>query len=1181
MRKAFFRLLIMTLLFMGTLACTVNADITDMRFTDGQIKIIFRDKAASTGTVYRTVGWIIHKTSAAGRDAYITDTPVGIMIGDDMEESKREDHSDGTVSTTFQIDTDTVTWALAAADMGGIKDGDTVYLDSVFQVYRNGAPVSGECYTYEQIKNGAPWGSQTIEDLKSYYNIAITYASANHPVYKEIRLNGKTVSKEKIGEGKTGKGYNVKLDKTVDFGGKKADISKSYIYREVAVNEKLFELNAADPKVTDRTPEIYAGGITVVGEYSVSPTVRVEHYDLDAKKLLETEPEFTVAPGSTVTKSAKSFDGKSYFYSETSEDSGVSWKQRSDKPTRNIIVNTDTVIRFYYSANTGLLAQLTLTADPAAIEEGKTASVKFTLDASNSKADDGIKEYKYWFRGEDETEFPAKPSKVTTDSVITIEKSGVEPGSKWYAKVEITDKKGKKSEAEADVRIEVIKAKPKAEIKPNLKLNIVYNTDMIDNWTGDYHTGWGRYDGYDLPDGTKVFVTGGGPYYVDVYVPDDYLLEDKDVYLTFTLDASKSESTNGIGSYQFDKPTANEHIQSGGSPVTSPFQIKLLHKPSDVINGSFSNKYEDTGYLFSCIMSDSQVTSERAYIDVMLQYRYIFGKVPPEVTLDINRTEFAIGETAYFTPGFKENDHTYSIETRDWAILTEAGEVIEEGAGEIPPSYRLALSKGKYKARQYITYRDRAGNDNTLYAEVSFTVYSMRPPDVKISSDKDVYIIPTTGIFTVEYIADPKYSYQIVDKSWKFMNSAGGILSEGSGQFPHEYDFILDYPTGYYTAEQTIYYWEAGVYTSRSADCTVKLISPVPQADFSVSMQMSYAGDDWQRIDTPGRSGKVNKQIRIDLSPSDALNAAIECPYPVDYSSADTQIKIIPLADDGVTQALDKNRKIFVYNRNDKKTEDNIVTFKAKRSIDVRFDLSGSYIVKCRVSNGSYISPWIERKIYIRDDLPPLVSLSFADTTDVNGRRTVYRDTNDLHVRYGVKIKAVPQDEDTIDYDSARLNISYDYNADGNTANDGIPSIMYVTKAHDELQKYIYVGKNSSMDSFSIDMISDSFPVLGLMSFEYSVCDRPAIPNYTGGDLPAPPKLPGDTSAQTPESKTVLADNREGVITLDTAKKGAVDIVIMQGGDSLSTNASELKNYYGNDANVIIVRKDGSREIIN
>ena len=1160
------------------ISITAFGSMNYLGFRNGSIEMQFEDTKATTGTTYKTIGWLMHKESQSNMDAYNKE-PVGIMVGEDFEETRSEDLG-STVRTTFIISDSTVDFALAAAEIGGIKDGDTIYLDSIFEVYKNGVGQGRYYYTYNDIKNAASWGSGTIQDLKSYYNIKMQYQSKEtHPLFKEIKVNGTTISKEKITQSKTGVVHNVKLDETIQYKGRDAHINKSYFYYELQKGKKLFEVSVPDTRVTNRNATMYAGGITVVGEYLINPLVTVQHYDIDNKKMLEQETPHEVEPKTTVVAKSKSFTPKGYIYSEISEDNGITWKLRSEQSTRNIIVNQDTIIRFNYTENTDLIANLKITASPSAIENGKTDTVEFTLDAGDSIAKYGIAKYEFWFNGINK--FEDTPDFNSVKSVIQTSRKEVKPNSMWYGKVRVTDKKGNTAIANAQVKIEELIPAPAAEINPNLKLKVVQDTDAIGKWNDDYNYGYGVYSGIEQ-DGVKLWY-GGDKYYLDVLVDED----DKDANgkyrqqsFRFILDADLSESTNGISNYIFKNELEDKIIQSGGNSITMPFEVKLPQTPQDVVDGRFSNDYSDSTIMFTVELTDSVVTSEKARLDVYLEYRYIMNQ-EPNVKLNIDKKDFALGESAIFTPEFIENDQTYKINNKYWEILNSDGEVLEQGTGNIIEKYKILLSEGKYRARQYISFRNSAGEDKTKFAEVEFNVYKISPPDVFITSDKLKYRVPATGIFTVTYKEDPKFNYQIVDKDWKFIAYNGQIISSGSGEFPIEYLFTDKLSTGYYDAEQTIYWWEKGEYKSKTAKCTIKLISPVPAIDFEVSMK-TKTPDTWSSITKGQLDGKEFRQIRIDLAPSIDANFDEDFNIDLDFTNPNTQIKVIPLDDD---EDNDISKNAFINSDNASQIsfdDEGFITTKGRQYIDFRFDKPGKYKVKCKVkSMTGYESEWLEKIIEIKEDLKPIVELQFENVVENNGIRKVFRNEDDLHVRFNVVANYKSLDDDTIDYDKSKLNIRFDYNANNDTADDGIHSKMYFKKNDNNLQDYITITNNDIMTDLEFDMYSDNFNMLGKMYFDYEVYDKPNYPYFIGGDLPKMNDVKGDTSDTPTEDKILYLDNTEGIIELDTGNESKIEIVIIKGQDSNTFNYNKIIDLYKDKAFISIIDVNGNKQVID
>lgn len=208
----------------------VFAALKYIRFEQGKIKIQFQDKAASSDVIYKTVGWIIHKTHISTMDAFNKER-FGQMVGDGVVEVGKETLPDGSVITDFEIAEDRVLLALTQGDLLNVEEGGTVYLDSVFEVRNKatGQRIGNKYYyTYNAIVNAAPWGEKTKEDLKAYYNIPIQFEGSTYPAYKEIMINGKLYSREELGMFKAGEDVSVEFPKEIEINGRKCVLKKTY-----------------------------------------------------------------------------------------------------------------------------------------------------------------------------------------------------------------------------------------------------------------------------------------------------------------------------------------------------------------------------------------------------------------------------------------------------------------------------------------------------------------------------------------------------------------------------------------------------------------------------------------------------------------------------------------------------------------------------------------------------------------------------------------------------------------------------------------------------------------------------------------------------------------------------------------------------------------------------------------
>lgn len=1144
---------------------TLAASGTKIEMMDGIIYMNMTGKVATSGIRYKTVGWIIHKEKPSKLgEVYTSNIPKAYIKGDAFEEVRAESHPDGTITTYFEIAKDDVNLAMIQAGMGEWAENQTIYLSSIMVAIRveNGKEVwkSREYYNLSGIKGAQAWASP--DDLDEYYDLPIIYKGGYHPIYKEIKVNGKLVEGPTfVTEGLAKSTHPVNFPPEIIHNGKRAVLKKTYFEWNMRRGTPVqVQITSSDPpplNVTNRNVTIPIGGITVIANYEYNPTVTVEHMDLDTNDMLETK-SYEVESGTTVSESSKSFSGKQYIYSEISVDGGKTWAQRSNKSTRSLPINVDTIIRFYYSSNVDLMALLNLTANPDQIEKGKTATVNFLLDASGSKAKNGISKYEFWFSST--KDFKTTPDYTITSATKTVIQANVEPNTTWYGKVRITDTKGNTSIAFAEVFIGELEPKPTAEVEAALELNVVQDTARILSFDNSW----------------------GDECFIEIFVPNDS--KDKngryeDVELKFTLDASDSTSTNGVGDYKFELTNSNSIIYQGPNAITEAFEVEFVYGPQDVINGGYSNQFFDASMGFKVTATDRIVTTATDDADVTLYYKYVFEKDVPGVKLNINKNDFGIGETALFTPTFIENESTYEIKNKWWEIYGKENEFKVSGDGEIVKSYPLNVDSGPYIARQYISYIDSKNLEQTAYAEVVFNVWDIGPPDVKIESDKEKYVIPTTGYFTVTYFEN-SYTLPIDDTTYKLKTKDGITIAEGIGTFPNIYNFTIDMDGGLYIAEQTIYWYDAGQLKSKTAQCEFKLISPKPTADFEVNMKMTNIPT-WKRIDLLGESGKQYKQIRIDLTPSIALNESLENPHKIDFTSPNTQIQILPLTD-GLQADRSKNNTIHTPNGNDKQLIDNTITFNSKQFIDVRFDSPGKYRIKTRVANQYYTSNWVVRDIIIREDLPPLIDLEVIGKFEEEGIRKVYRDINSLAANFDVIANPKSQDEDTINYSSAKLEIRYDYNYDNDTSNDDVHSKMYITQSVDNLQPYITGTKSYDMSKFNFNMNSSTFAMLGKVRFEYSVSEIPTIPNFNGGTMPAAPVLSGNSYNVPINKKVLMIENRAGTITVEMGKEGKVEIYLIETTQEFPSDIVQgVIREYREKGKVYIIHMDGSKELLN
>lgn len=1187
-RKKSISFLLAVILFISVLPQILLANTPLVYMVDGVIKMEFENKKAQTGTRFKTVGWIVHAKDGNGEAAKTQ--KYGKMIDNDFEQKGEEETAPGILTTYFEIKEDIVSQAFINAGLGMIPDGQTVYLDSVFTVTHNGVSNGKYYYTLKDIQNAAPWGSQTMKDLEAYFDIPITFKSSEYPVNRDIFVNGELVESKELTQLKAGEPYVVSFPETYKMPtGETAVLEFSQEYYNLLRGSYMNKRAASDPKALNRPMNNPIGGMTHEGKYVIPPTVTVKHIDKDKNIVLDEFSE-KVQPGQTYSASKKDFSPLKYIYSVISNDGGKTWKDRSDKDTRNIIATKDSIIAFYYSEQTDILADLTIRANPDSIAKGSTDTVKFVLDARSSTSKYPIEKWEFWF-GEDKSDLNGSPDYTVDASTKEVTKNGVEPRSTWYGKVRITDTRGNTSEATSEITIK--EKQEEAKVTANIDVEFLRSSSDFSN----VHNLVDYINRIEMVEKDDRFPNSENRPAMVIYLdkPNDFFLEDGTARygLDFDVEVSgrRSKSTNGIGKTEiyYNYNSSEEQMQEGDSYNKSTvFEEKALDADDAtwIWKQLESNKYDWVSKDFALTAYDSVDTSKSDMAKITVYFVGVpneedTGLKPPTVNLAINQNKFTYGETALFTPSFyEEPNKTFPILDKSWEIGSTETDYKVEGKGEIPKQYKLDLAEGQYYAKQYIYYRDQYENDMSTFAEVNFEIVGMRDPDVSISSDKEKYYVPTTGIFTVTYDEDPKYTHHIDAREYALKNQSGEIIAQGEGTFPREYFFDDTLPSGYYTAEQTIHWWALGEYKSKTALCTFKLISPIPSADFMASMKMSTDSDDWLRIDVPGESGKQYKQIRIDLTPSIQLNQELENPNPIDFTSVNTQIQILPLTDD-LQADRSKNPTIHTPNASDKQLVDNTITFKGKQYIDVRFDEPGKYRIKAKVASGKYVSQWVVRDIVIRKDLPPIVDLEIQGVNNQDGNYFTYRSNDDLRVSFNVNATATTQDEDTIDYSTGKLEIRYDYNADFDTSNDGVHSAMWITQNGQNLQPYVTATKDAQMRNFSLKMFDATQPILGKIRLEYLVAETPTIPNFLGGSMPAVPLNYGSSYALPDNKKILWVDNKQGSIKMYLEGKTKKEVNIMMGTDTLFFDINTLKDYFGDEISIYIIDKNGNRERIH
>jgi hypothetical protein len=956
------------------------------------------------------------------------------------------------------------------------------------------------------------------------------------------------------------------------------------------------DLTAERPQImaydVNGIPKSYKYFVPFIIEIDFEPLehqVLIQHFNSKTGvKIIPDEPRL-VKDGEQITTNDKAgtpgFEGLNYTICKISYDSGSSWPVQKETTSVTETITKPTIIRFYYappgSSGDELMADLIISANPSAIQKGATASVAFTLTASGY-GKNPITNYTFSF-GDNKTDLSGIGS--GSSNVKTTNKSGVAPKSKWYGKVTVTDSKGNTAEAEADITIGELEGEAKAFAKIQAaSIESLSNPEQYAS--AENLTNYIDHIEYDDDEEMTVYLKADSKI-IPKNTEAGWESEVTGLVFHIAPDATRSWATNGIEKYIFE--TQGYYGFSNTGPQTESGPMPTLETVFYLDQSSLYYLFNGSGEeLDVWVTVNDRVQTNVS--DTSDRYSIIFKAaapptVPPEVFLSINQTKFVRQETALFTPTFKET--TTPIIDKYWEIDSTTNTVEDNGEGEIPREYFLDVPTGHYIAKQYITYMDEQGDIASKYAMVEFDVLPYFKPDVAIHTDKEKYVVPAEVQFITTFIENSK-TYTIERKTWSIKTKSGVIIANGEGTCPTSRNFSLDSVPGMYEASQTIYWKEYGEEFTKTATCEFRIISPIPAAAFDVKMQMSkdFSNKIWQEVTTEvGKYGKQFKHIRIDLTPSILLNQELENPYPIDFANSNTQISITPISVDGAVQELERNDLVHTYAAADKKLVNNIITISGKQYMDVRFDDYGRYRIRARVANSNYTGSWLTKDIIIREDLPPIVGISFIDVQLDNNTYKTYRQ-DDLKVKFGVNIAVTTKDEDAVDINSAKLEISYDYNADNDSKNDGVHSIMHVTKLIDNLQPYLSVSKNESMNNFAISMFDNPKPILGKVRFEYTIGKDPVIPYFTGGDLPLIPYPRGSTYALDSNLKIVFVDNRSGFVKVEIGKEGKVEVIIMNydtdNAIAQKMIADIINSYRGSDnTKVYIIDKNGKKELMN
>lgn len=1148
----------------------INAYTGDgVKMENGVITFWATTKKATSGIKYRTVGWIIHTQPSLNCDPKKTGgSYIEVM---DFRETESIDAGNDQLLTVFTLSEQSLVSKLAGTALETYQNGKTIYMSSIYAVVINGVEQSKKYYSYAEIAAAQSWSNP--EDLKKLYDKPIKFDMPKQPVDKIYEINGKriTISQETADMGSS---KSVPLDKTYVYNGTTYELDSSFL--EYKTTGKV-SYEQGSSTIT-RNFTIPVGGINVVAKYvkntpttptptpdpepsappstGNSPVYRIEMANGTQQSKITVG---TYKEGESVRiplRTNISVGGTTYTLKKSTIQvvgSSELMEVGPEYTERNITAAKGgvNVIAYYevYTPGGGgggggsiptpepsddVTADLELSASPSSVVEGESATVSFTLDASGSYADNTIVEYEWWLSDTrsglngSPDDYSDRPYDWTS---ITL--NNVRAGETYYAKVRVTTNGGNSDEATASIYI-------KAGKKPPL---VTLNIDK------------------------KLYVRGQSALFNTSY---------EDGGTRYTISNKYWEICN---------------YETGWDSIEGTGNI-----PSSVILNLPPARYEAKQYIE---WYDADGDKQSTYAIVLFD---VVNPLPPEVHLTTDKSSYHVQESIYFTPEYVTDEpFTFPITKKTWVIKDANGQVVSSGTGDIVNSYKYHLHSddGTYSAEQTIYYTDTIkGIEGSATATVSYYIKGLIPPEVYIETAKPIYHTPMNGTFISTYITDAYSRFPIDKKTWVLKNSSGKVINQGNGDFPSIVDFHLTYQPDDYVAEQTIYYTKKGVQSAITANVRFKVIKPIPEAVFNVKMKLDTL-ENWRDVVFGGFEGKQFRQIRIDLSSSTIRNNELGYPWPIQYTAnnnptslgasqglvfpyTETQIKIVPLSS-SLQANYGDNDKIVTFYMNNIAIESNEVTIKGKDFIDVRFDKPGRYRIKVKVTNGFYESPVVVKDIEIREDLPPIINMTFEGVTQSNGKYLTTRGEN-LSTSFKVLTSVTMQDDDLPNYNSAKMYINFDNNSNGNFSDDGVHSNMNISIATNSVQPYVNVNsKNSTLSNVDLTFNSlSNLILLGDIKFEYTIGKTPTIPYYEGGDMPQISYRVGTTYGLEQSKKVVFVDNSEPVVNVTIGKEGIYEFMLyMVNNTALNADPkaveliNSLHSNYGENIKIYLKDKNG------
>lgn len=603
----------------------------------------------------------------------------------------------------------------------------------------------------------------------------------------------------------------------------------------------------------------------------------------------------------------------------------------------------------------------------------------------------------------------------------------------------------------------------------------------------------------------------------------------------------------------------------------------------------------------------TQVVDEYGNVSDPDENVFIIQNASPIIKVTLNTTkkeENLLGVSVEnLTPILIET--TYPTTYTNWIIYDSKGTVLEQGLGKVPEWINLD-NRYHGNTAAVVQYAENILGNKTKDFEVyydnsilDFLVNPNRLFEMEMARVTDLCRAIENKVWSIRLNSDGEYTKLVLDENNEFTKDKGKytVKLDGHGNFAiteNKYiysntkaDLRLDPPNptqaeiqaklgsdAYYVYHSTEWHGDIETSTFVNNGITYKHrrrmkymilqtvnVSKTQPVEFLDAKPVAKFTTDGFR--------KMYKKITLNGTSSiDVTDAELQAKYPIQFDDPRTMFKIEPLKGINGDTELQNNKYIQGY---DKEIENNRVVFKAKDIQHLRFDLDGIYKIWYKVFNGLKESDWVSEEINISPELQPSVDINVS-------QNMVYRDPNNkLKSKLDVIVDYSSSD-DEIDLEESKLLVFFDTNHDENFENDGEASNQWVMKDNENLLDFITVLEkdfkpNQARFSFCVD--NEDKNILGRFKFEFVAIEKPLIPNYI--DLGAIPLSSVDTFNLEIGKKLIFIENQKPVIELKMKKENTVEIWIIDEGKPLNINTilDQLKLNRLNTV-IYILKPDGS-----